>query len=322
MWSIGVITGTLLSGDIIFAPQGCPRSDPQYCETLLEVASRCDLSFLEDETHQVWRNVGTRPKDFIRNLLVLKEDRRMTATQALAHPWFSNRYHVGAFDTLYEKCIRDWKARKSNRQLVEPVNLTNQQPQSGSIRVLEKNVISPRHFTPRHRISLDKNNERTAPSQLLKRQNEPLPSITEPRQADCAQRVAHVPDSGQPLQKIHPSQLVLRIRRTNRFTSDEMENDQAGSCGDWNKDPHYDDEGYSDYDFSVPAPPPETPSSEEDSILVPETPAHQLKRSSKNFEHGIRPDIGQSIHEHQKVEYSRQHAISFAKELSKRRRLR
>ncbi|KAF2273876.1 kinase-like protein [Westerdykella ornata] len=326
MWSIGAITGTLLSGDVIFAPPGCPRSDPMYCEALLDVAARCDLSFLQDNTHPVWRNVGPRPKDFIRNLLVLQEDRRMTATQALTHPWFSNSYHAAAFDALYEKSVRDWQARRSNCGLVEPVAVTGHLPQSRSKRpLLTKDVLS-RHFRRRRGSSTHKSNRQVAASQL-RRANSPLPSLPESHEEECAQRLPQVPDSyhhiqsvcaNQQLSKQSAEQYSLPLRISARYMSHGMRNDPPGSCHQ--VDEIMSTEWCSEYNFSVPAPPPETPS-EEDPVLVPETPVHRRKRDRRTFAPDALSDNSKTVNEHEEVQDARESTVYFAN-LTKRRRLR
>ncbi|KAF2181806.1 Pkinase-domain-containing protein [Zopfia rhizophila CBS 207.26] len=122
MWSIGSITVALLSGDVIFTDRAHPSYERNPRGVILALASRCDLSVLDSQTHPIWSKASTRPKDFIKNLLVLEEEYRLTATEALTHPWFSNKYHAAEFDALYERAVRDWHPRRKVFKLVEAIS--------------------------------------------------------------------------------------------------------------------------------------------------------------------------------------------------------
>ena len=102
MWSIGCITIVLLGGAI-----------------LPDTWSDHDLDMLDDDNDDIWNKVGHHPKDFIRNLYVLEDRFRMTATEALNHSWFSNKNDALAFDELYNRSIRNWRPRPKVFQLVE-----------------------------------------------------------------------------------------------------------------------------------------------------------------------------------------------------------
>ncbi|ORY09890.1 kinase-like domain-containing protein [Clohesyomyces aquaticus] len=151
MWSVGCITAALLSGDALFTDRTHPAYERHPGRVILSLASKCDLGVLDDESHQVWRAVGSRPKQFIKNLLVLEEKNRMTATEALAHPWFSNKHHAPEFDALYEQATRHWQPRRKIFRLVESISkvtatsdlTTNDLPEE----FLSQEVVS-RYFAP------------------------------------------------------------------------------------------------------------------------------------------------------------------------------
>lgn len=109
MWSIGTISALLLVGlrpvDVDFGSH-----DPK----LMLVG---DLSVLEKSLR--WRGIGQRPKEFVRCLLVLEEQDRLTAKQALDHPWFSNETHQIDFGDLYQRTIKHWRRRVPSIPLVE-----------------------------------------------------------------------------------------------------------------------------------------------------------------------------------------------------------
>jgi serine/threonine protein kinase len=121
MWSIGSVTTALLSGDVLFTDRYDPRYYRNPKSVIMDLASECDLSILDDGTDRIWASVGHQPKEFIRKLLVLDENDRMTAQQALAHPWFSNEKHAADFEALYKRSIQGWKPRPKAPRLVERI---------------------------------------------------------------------------------------------------------------------------------------------------------------------------------------------------------
>merc|ERR1719206_1300213 len=75
MWAIGIITYILLCG--------CePFYDQNEQETLGKMM-RCDLDFFSPE----WDDVSKYAKDFVSALIVLDPAGRLSAREALAHPW-------------------------------------------------------------------------------------------------------------------------------------------------------------------------------------------------------------------------------------------
>lgn len=76
LWSMGVIVYMLLAGEPPF--EGME-------DDLLENIQRCNYSF--DSSR--WRKISGHAKDFIRGLLVKNTEKRMSATQALNHPWIT-----------------------------------------------------------------------------------------------------------------------------------------------------------------------------------------------------------------------------------------
>lgn len=89
----------------------------QYCQKL---AQECDLQQLENDPE--WKLVGKRPKDFVRRLLVLHEERRMTAKDAKQHSWFSNDFHRVDFETVYCRATRHWKPRPLKTPVLEVID--------------------------------------------------------------------------------------------------------------------------------------------------------------------------------------------------------
>jgi len=125
MWSIGVIAAMLLSGESIFASH-LHRDRSDFDLQVIRTAAKCDLSELERPS--VWYSVGKRPKDLIRNLLVLDESARLTVKQALHHSWFTASEYCTELDKLYLEATRDWKHRPKVFRLVEQLDVERLQP--------------------------------------------------------------------------------------------------------------------------------------------------------------------------------------------------
>jgi len=110
MWSVGAISVLLLTGALPFENPRTGYHNPR-------LAASGDLSGLEES--RKFRALSERPKNFIRRLLMLEEDERMTARHALAHPWFSNQLHKTDFEELYQRATKYWRPRVANIPLVE-----------------------------------------------------------------------------------------------------------------------------------------------------------------------------------------------------------
>jgi len=79
MWSLGVILFVLLGG---YAPF---EDDPNGGVKLFEKIKKAKYSF----NPKYWNHVSEEAKDLIRNLLVVDPSQRLTAEQALSHPWIA-----------------------------------------------------------------------------------------------------------------------------------------------------------------------------------------------------------------------------------------
>ncbi|KAF2756171.1 kinase-like protein [Pseudovirgaria hyperparasitica] len=117
MWSIGCICATLLSGDIIFADRSHPDFQRNPKDHVITLSARCNLEVLDYGAN--WSCINKRPKDLIRKLLTLSEDSRLTATEALAHPWFTNKSYATELQAVYDRVVASWKPRRKVFRLVE-----------------------------------------------------------------------------------------------------------------------------------------------------------------------------------------------------------
>lgn len=124
MWSLGTITAILLTGNLIFAGTQDDKDDWESRQSKLRAAAQCDLSMI-DRNEGEWSLVNKRAKDFVKSLLVLDENRRASAKQALQHPWLTNRHYAGILEAIYKRAVGDWTPRDKDRNIVQLVDTSD-----------------------------------------------------------------------------------------------------------------------------------------------------------------------------------------------------
>ena len=77
LWSLGILTATLLTGSLMV-----PR------EELSQLSQVQIMDRLFGTPRAQWQNVAPRALGFLRGLLILNPDKRLSATEALNHSWF------------------------------------------------------------------------------------------------------------------------------------------------------------------------------------------------------------------------------------------
>ena len=87
MWSVGVVTYMLLSGQEPFWGPNEAMSWVFRRRHMMRLIQQCDYTPMTGER---WDNVSDDAKRFIIHLLAYEPDRRLTASQALASPWLSS----------------------------------------------------------------------------------------------------------------------------------------------------------------------------------------------------------------------------------------
>jgi calcium/calmodulin-dependent protein kinase I len=110
MWSLGIITYTLLCG--------YPPFRSENLQDLIDECSACRVVFHE----RYWKDVSEDAKDFILGLLRAKPEERWTSDRALAHPWLSGQ---NATDHNLLPEIRAYLTRARLRRGIEMVKLAN-----------------------------------------------------------------------------------------------------------------------------------------------------------------------------------------------------
>ncbi|KAG9195865.1 hypothetical protein G6011_00986 [Alternaria panax] len=265
MWSIGSITATVLTGDLMFSDRRHPGYDINPQGVIMGLAAICDLSNLGDPHHPSWANIGYHPKDFIKSLLVLNEEERMTASEALAHEWFSS--YSEDFEDVYAKTIADWKPREKNLNLVDII------PKSGANRIaagLIGSYQSPKTTSRHFVLRQSKAKPQNISSPQRWRANTPLPSIMQDREA--AQFASQVQASSYDEDaQIHRQRKPAKATTTGMYHATEdaghgSDGFEKSSNGVTN---NYSQQGYYEY---LPPPPHSYPRNEHDSVLVGETP--------------------------------------------------
>jgi serine/threonine protein kinase len=310
MWSIGCIAAALLAGSPPFASG---KHDDKH--SILRLMSRCDLEFMN--TNKTWKLVGQRSKDFIRKLLILEEDKRMTATQALAHPWFTNEHHAAAFKALYENAVRDWQPPRKVFKMVERLipNVTSDLGENGLPKPFLPSAIVSRYFN----APSGSNNQTSTNSLTIsqgKRANTPLPTITEEYEME-QYRYSH------PARSMHSS-VYASMNQLNIPPNEDAPDGTLQHGSESVEQYTYLDIDHTDLNYdrqeqiyeSYPESPPDAAIPES----VPETPARGVKRRVTSFRAG---DFDETDFDSQRSNGSEgfMTAKTFAGEVAKRRRV-
>ncbi|KAL2129704.1 hypothetical protein VTI74DRAFT_7421 [Chaetomium olivicolor] len=110
MWSLGIITYTLLCG--------YPPFRSENLQDLIDECSACRVIFHE----RYWKDVSEDAKDFILKLLKAKPEERWTSERALNHQWLTGKT---ATDHNLLPEIRAYLTRARLRRGIEMVKLAN-----------------------------------------------------------------------------------------------------------------------------------------------------------------------------------------------------
>ena len=83
MWSLGIVTFLLLRGDVPFNDRDVRSLFRKICRGNVEFEDR------------YWEHISSEAKNFIEKLLVIDPTQRLSAKNALDHPWLTSD-HVGS----------------------------------------------------------------------------------------------------------------------------------------------------------------------------------------------------------------------------------
>ncbi|XWS48637.1 hypothetical protein CRYUN_Cryun13aG0093200 [Craigia yunnanensis] len=135
MWSIGVITYILLCGSRPF----WARTESGIFRSVL----RADPNFDDSP----WPSVSPEAKDFLKRLLNKDHRKRMTAAQALTHPWLRDENHAVPLDILIYKLVKSYiRATPFKRAAQKALtrNITDAMQESRVLDII--NVMEPLYY--------------------------------------------------------------------------------------------------------------------------------------------------------------------------------
>ena len=130
MWALGCVSVILLTG-------ASPWSHAAQADSHGAPAKVCTMEAFEILTS--WRNLSSKPKEFVKKLLVVDENSRMTAQDALKDAWFASDVYNADFDELYRKTIRHWKSRAVQNPALEFVDARRIQSLQRSVKIIQPN---------------------------------------------------------------------------------------------------------------------------------------------------------------------------------------
>lgn len=122
LWCIGMIACRLLTGDAAFCGAEDIRiHEPATITRYLESVEQNQGSMVT--RRQNWTNTPHRPRSLVQKLLVVSEKERLTAKQALQHPWFTDHDYVQRFEELWQLASKDLKPpRKIGADSIRAIN--------------------------------------------------------------------------------------------------------------------------------------------------------------------------------------------------------
>lgn len=186
IWSIGCITATLLTNDLIFPYYDDMHGRANTALSTSQAENSWDINIVDHGER--WSTIGRKAKAFVRGCLVLDESQRLTAKQALLDRWFTNKHYSAEMEAVYERAIQDWKPQTKSGNIVQFIDTTDVVPASSRPDHVERlaEEVKSRHFQnlppPMPMMSaFALPNSRLAPQ---KRNRTPLPGIFEEFEAD------------------------------------------------------------------------------------------------------------------------------------------
>ncbi|XP_046862647.1 calcium/calmodulin-dependent protein kinase type IV-like [Xenia sp. Carnegie-2017] len=120
MWAVGVIAYILLCG---FEPFYDDRGDQAMFQRII----KCEYEFIEPW----WDDVSLSARDFVNKLIVLDPRKRMTAKQALQHPWVQGKGAKLDHMQKTQDKLREFNARRKLKAGMYGVMLVQDMARAG-----------------------------------------------------------------------------------------------------------------------------------------------------------------------------------------------
>ena len=133
MWSVGIITTLILTGESVFEMS---QDEDGLSAANLDAATQYNLAKIDHDS--AWQVVNDLGKGFVKGLLVLDEKKRLDVEQALEHGWFTDGKRKKTIQKKYEEAIRGWMPSRPLLDFKEDLNL---------FREASKSTIDVRSFT-------------------------------------------------------------------------------------------------------------------------------------------------------------------------------
>lgn len=103
MWSVGIITTLLLTGESVFE-----NSKDDYASSAANLDAAAVYNLAKIDHDSAWQMISDSGKEFVKSLLVLDENARLNVEQALKHGWFTDGKRTKTIQQQYEEAIRGW----------------------------------------------------------------------------------------------------------------------------------------------------------------------------------------------------------------------
>jgi protein-serine/threonine kinase len=88
--------------------------------------------------------IGSRPRNFVRRLLVQDEGQRMNVKEALRHDWFAHPTQAEWFNEMYDRSIQNWKPRSSTEPVIVELASFNSVPANKRLPSTSALTFSPK----------------------------------------------------------------------------------------------------------------------------------------------------------------------------------
>lgn len=135
IWAVGSVTACLFTNKVIFGSIGEEHVHPSSICDSNATTEQYDLAMLDNDDQ--WLSTSPNARSFVRQCLAADEVERLTAEEALLHPWFSNRHYSDELKLAYQRAVGGWRPRQTNEDVVRRIDTTHtvkaalERPQNG-----------------------------------------------------------------------------------------------------------------------------------------------------------------------------------------------